>query len=77
MRPDHTCRIVREQAASAPSWTMYWDGAYFDRYDTSRNARRAALSLCSRRQSEVVEVSVEDDFGHRLSSERLLHEPAR
>jgi hypothetical protein len=77
MRRDHTCRIVRERAVQEPAWVLYWDGAYLDRFDTTRNARSAALALCSRRQCEVVEVSVEDDAGHRVSTERLLHEPER
>lgn len=75
MRLDHTCRIVRENSALASAWTLYWDGTYCDRFDTTRSARSAALSLCSRRTSEVVEVCVEDHAGRRVSMERLLHEP--
>lgn len=77
MKRDHTCRIVRENAARDPTWVLYWDGTYLDRFDTTRSARSAALSLCSRREAEVVEVCVEDDAGHRVSTERLLHEPER
>lgn len=72
---DHTCRIVREGPRHHPSWALYWDGTYQDRFDTTGSARAVGLALCSRRQSERVEVTVEDDAGQRLSTERLLHEP--
>lgn len=72
---DHTCRIVREASDSGPAWALYWDGAYQDRFDSTRRARAVGLSLCSRRRSERVEVCVEDLGGRRLSTERLLHEP--
>lgn len=72
---DHTCRIVRGPSEHEPSWALYWDGAYQDRFETSRSARAVGLSLCSRRQSEVVEVCVEDVTGRRLSTERVLHSP--
>jgi hypothetical protein len=72
---DHTCRIVREASLAGPSWALYWDGAYQDRFESTRSARAVGLGLCSRRRSERVEVSVEDDAGRRLSTERLMHEP--
>ena len=72
---DHVCRIVREAGASA--WSLYWDGAFRDRYASPRRARADALALCSTIRPEQVEVCVEDASGRRISDERLRHEPER
>lgn len=75
---DHTCRIVREAAAADQAvWSLYWDGAFRDRYETPRTARAVALSLCSPHRPELVELSVEDSGGRRISTERLRHDPER
>lgn len=78
MKHAHSCRIVQEAARQrdAPAWALYWDGAYCDHFASTQSARAAGLSLCSSRERELIELSVEDARGRRLSIERLVHEPA-